>query len=771
MNLHPDTIPAAVEFYALLAAAGAGPAMLVLGPRANRVAVAAFAPVLGLALALPLATAAVQVNLPLASCAWGLAASLALLSLACGVTARRLRAASTATAEVQPLRDYALLLALAAALLLAPAVAGGFRVLTLRGNVYDDLNYVIGAGYFEHHPLSWQSSASAAELVRSNPGFLLVKRFLWSERTPVLALLAWCARLAGRPVIDVEFAFTLTFFLVAVGPAYLLALDLGLPAAVRMLAPLTVACGFWATIVLDLRAMGQIVNLPLSLALVWLAARSLSGRATSPPRLGTALLALTLFSAGLAYPEMVPSLAWGLAGSLMLAFLLGDATRATLRTWLVALLGALLLSTTQAVFFWRLLVRQLVMSVVRGSAMSWQGDWFRFLQTPAPLAGHWGLAWGPLGSAGAWSVAATTLATLLTLALVIGLGTVASRAMRRSMTRSQASDPAFITFATLAAFASGFLAQDAAMHLVGNPWAGAKALSYGYPCLTLLVAGVFILPSPRLRALAWLRHVLGVAVLAWLTTQAAFALYHVARAPSGDTFFVYGEPQHRSAKSVGFDPEWRNFAEPLEATHGAVVWSFQPLVWESELFKASFADSADLIPLMSIDHYRTERLIDAPESESLPLPAYLLVDRSFWGDALQPGERVVIQTGRTRLIRLPTDAWSGPHLLGVLSEGSSRLSHLTHPVSLPCELWLYLPVPQTLRLEFAGSAPAIVAAKTPRTDRQLWRSRIAPGDERTVPVMRGINVLRLTTPLPAKGLQLSRIQWTDARGLNRSQRK
>lgn len=771
MNLHPDTVPASVEFYALLAAVGLGPSMLALGPRASRLAVAAFAPVLGLALALPAATAAIQLNLPLASCAWDLAALLLVLSLGCGIAARRLRPAPTAPAEFQPLRDHALLLALAAALLLAPAVAGGFRVLTLRGNVYDDLNYVIGAGYFEHHPLSWQASASTAELARANPGFLLVKRFLWSERTPVLALLAWCARLAGKPVIEVEFAFTLVFFLVAVGPAHLLALDLGLPAAARLLAPLAVACGFWATIVLDLRAMGQIVNLPLSLALVWLATRSLSGKSTAPPRLGTALFALILFSAGLAYPEMVPSLAWGLGGSLVLGALLRCVNRAVLRTWLIALLGALLLSTTQAVFFWRLLVRQLVMSVVRGSAMSWQGDWFRFLQAPALLAGHWGLAWGPLCNPGPWRVASTTLAALLTAALLATLGIVALRALRRPADQARIPAPALVTLAALAAFGSGFLVQDAVMHAVGNPWAGAKALAYGYPCLTLLVAGVFILPRPRIRALAWLNPVLGAAVLVWLVSQAAFALYHVARAPAGDTYFVYGEPLHRSAKSVGFDPEWRDFGQALNHTHGAVVWSFQPLVWESELFKASFGDTSDLIPLLSIDHYRTEWLIDAPEAQSLPLPTYLLVDRSFWGDALPTGGRVVQQTDRTRLIRLPADTWNRPQLLGIAIEGSPVLSHLPRPAALPCELWLYSPTPQALRLTFAGPEPAIVEAKTPRTDRELWRSRIAPGDERTVPLVRGINVIRLTTPLPSRGLQLARIQWTNAPSLNRNQRR
>ena len=751
----------------MLALAGLGPSMLALGPRASRVAIAACAPLTGLALALLAATFAVQLDLPLHSCAWPLTAGLLASSALCALAALRLRGRTPdARAEASPpLRDYGLLFALAAALLLAPALIGGPRTTTLKGNLYDDLNYVIGARYVGAHPLSWQASESSAALVRTDPGLLLVKRFLWSERTPVLSLLAWSALLVARPVIEVEFAFTLVFFLLAVGPAYLLCLDLGVPPLVRFLAPLAVACGFWAQIVLDLRAMGQIVNLPLSLGLCWFAQRSLSGRSTAPPAGSVVLGSLLLCTAGLGYPEMVPSLAWGLAAALAWGAFGTRLARSTVRSWGLALLGALLLLTTQGVFFWRLLARQLYLSVVRGPAMDWQGDWFRFLQTPSPLAGHWGLAWGPLCASTAWRSASVSLASLLTLALALVLARVLVRAVRRNRTNVSPLAPSFVALATLAAFVSGFLVQDAVMHLVGNPWAGAKALSYGFPYFTLLMAGVLAWPRPKRRVPALLRPVLQGAILVWLLSQSAFALFRIVQSPEGATYFVYGEPFHRSSRSVGFDPDWRSFKTPLARTRGTVVWSFQPEVWESELFNVSFGRLTHLIPLLPIDHYWRNFLIDSPYAPSLPLPGYLLVNRHFWGDTLQPGQTIVHQTPHTRLLRLPSDQWRRPFLFGVFSPSSASLHRTPNEgnVSLPCEIWVYTPQPADLQLALSSQSPQLVVARSPRSARELWRGQVTPDHQPVIPLVRGLNVIQLALPHPA-ALQvlLKDVRWSQS---------
>jgi len=371
--------------------------------------------------------------------------------------------------------------------------------------------------------------------------------------------------------------------------------------------------------------------------------------------------------------------------------------------------------------------------------MAWQNDWFRFLYEPNRFQGFWGLSWGRLCEPGALGSTLDVLSVALTYLSVLLLFWALLTIFKRKT----------YSIGALVFFALCFLVQYYAMNRLGNPWAAAKALSYGFPFLILfLVAASWSLfPSgeddPHGTYLGQ-RLAYQFLVICFLLGQSAFAFYRLSAAPRGETFFVYREPMHRSGSSVAYDRELESFAPVLQGLSSATIWTLQPEIWDFQRFNLRFGHQVHFAPLLGTDHYDPQRLISKPLAATLRPASHLLVDREFFGDSLPVGMTLVQETKRSRLLRVEPAFWERPALLGIFGERTGILERreVTNcfSSSLPWALWLYSPRQIVVKLK----TTAFLVATSSRAKGRQWRAE--PGIELSVPLFPGLNEIILHGP-------------------------
>ncbi|KHK00641.1 hypothetical protein [Desulfovibrio sp. TomC] len=468
---------------------GLGP-MAALAPRVGLLAVLAMAPAVGYALYSVALTWWLLQEGSAGSAAWPLAGVLLAVSAACLALAwKSVRARLPVVSRRRAVAGL-LGLAMCLGLLIAPLAAGNKGYAVFRGNASDSFIYMFLARYFDEYPRSWAFERTEEQVTAAAP-MLGPARNMLNMRWTSGAMLTAGSRLGGMGILDFQYPFTLVSYLLFFAALLPFLTAMGLSAPAAALSALALSTGFYAQLVLDIRAFSQINTLPLAILLIYVLSLPTPQRRSGALR-RTALLGFCYLTTFVNYTEIFPMIFGAAASYLTLKAALSRLTRRELAIQSAGF--ALGMAATWPVrFLWEHMLAQI--HFTETAPQLWSEAYFTWLFHNVP-AGIFGLpllengfsrlpGWGFLDWPG-WLV--TVFACLVCAFFLLG-------GLRAMADRKRDAPLVALAFAaaSLAAFAL-FCYKD-------KPWVAGKGLSYFYPCVT----AVFLyaaLARPMARPLA-----------------------------------------------------------------------------------------------------------------------------------------------------------------------------------------------------------------------------------------------------------------------------
>lgn len=501
---------------AVFAGVGLGP-LAVLAPGLGLPAILAMAPATGYALVSVALTCWLLREGTVATAMFPLTATLLALSLACLYGARKSLRARLAAVSPRRLLPGLAGLALCLGLLTAPLAAGNQGWSVFRGNASDSFIYIFLAKYFDEHPRAWAFDHSTAEVEDADP-MLGPARSMLNIRWTSGAMLAYCARLAGQGILDFQYPFTLTSYVVFYAALLPFLAAMGLTPLFAALGALALATGFYGQFVLDIRAFSQINTLPLATLLAYAASLPPPvGRAAAASRIG--LLGLSFLACFVNYTEIFPMVAGAVVAFVLLKAMVG---RLTGREALVQTAGfALGMAATWPV---RFLFEHMMAQIhfTETAPTLWSEAYFSWLFSNVPV-GAFGLSLAGNGFSGLPGLSFLNLPPALVTAFALVMAVLFVLGALRALADRDHDAP----LAALA-FAAASLAAFVVFTLKGKPWVAGKGLSYFYPCLLAMPLYAALASGPwpamgRLTGLGRLVPAARIAAVAFLAWQLAFA--------------------------------------------------------------------------------------------------------------------------------------------------------------------------------------------------------------------------------------------------------
>lgn len=622
---------------------GIGPAWAVLRER-GALAAWLLAPAVGFVLTAVFGTGFTALNVPVSRWAlpWLIGASLAGVAYC---LARPFSLAATGRSCPAALALGGFLLT--GLLLVAPLMVGGLCFSVFRGNGEDSFNYMAVAGYLDHEPISWADRVDRQALIERHQSYERVRQLL-NTRWTSSALLAFSCRIAGVPLYRFEYAYSLLSFLLAYGPALLLALAAGLGRVPAAALALVMAAGFWGQFVLDIRAVSQVNSLPvlllLALLVVWIEERVDPGTGW---RLHV-LLGLTAGAVIVLYPEIVPMAVLGLA-----LYFISRVARREFRFHRVSGYAlSLILAAAAAAPVSGMLVGFVAhqFSYASGGVNNWHQAYFGWLYAN-PLSGLWGLA--PFAAEHRLGRSALLVASQWGVVLLGAAMTVMLLAAVFSLWgfRGRKVTPAGAVAAGLSLAA---LCQFAYLLIQGQLWAAGKGLSFGYPYLLLLVSAFAFTGLDG--AGTWrqrLRRAAVACLVLWIASQCILALLRIPAARRGAEYAGYLE-HHGEYRRHQWD--LAPLVRALHGRSGATVWYLVSNQWMGDYLGLVLGWD---VKLMSLQPARDVAVLGAPRPRLTGLPDFIITD--------QPGFTAGARARAGRLSLLSLSDRNRPVILEVLN--------------------------------------------------------------------------------------------------------
>jgi hypothetical protein len=522
-------------------------------------------------------------------------------------------------------------------LAMAPQVVGGLRYSILRGNGSDSFNYITVAGYLDHEPYSLAAHADVTSLVERHPSYERARQLL-NARWATSMMLAFTSRIGGTAPYKFEYFFSVLCFLMAFGPVYLYCRHLSdLWPLVSALTAVAVCGGFWAQLILDMRADSQLTSIPVLLLLAFLIAR-MEMDGSGLWRREVVLVAASGASLLVLYPEIAPLTVLGIGLFAGIRWWQREAAPgAAARLVVAACLALVAVAPT-----WNLLLafgtRQL--GVATNARNNWDVAYFPWLYS-SPLTGAWGF--GPLVAWGGWLrapfvVFGAVLTVLLLAALV------------RALYRGNGARPGGLLAATLTTAA---LCQWAYLCTEGQRWAAAKGLSFGYPFLMMSVA-IYAFRTDAAGTGGWRvswGRLAKASVCGMLLIQCGLAFCRPVLAWRGWEYpnYINGHGEYKR-----HDWNMAPFAAVLESHNGAVVWSDLSNAWLADY--VGFVFGWD-VRVANIGTSRDIVDFKIPQPRPTTGPEYVFVERA---GGVNHGAALAAQN--TELSLLKTDPISLPIL-------------------------------------------------------------------------------------------------------------
>ncbi|HTS51216.1 MAG TPA: hypothetical protein VMH05_24885 [Bryobacteraceae bacterium] len=615
--------------FLFFAALGAGPCLWLLsGPRRLALAIA-IAPVAGFALTTVFGTYLTLLDLPVSR--WCLPWIVVTLSGSAALTASYLlreKIFRRGGKRWPVLAACAFLLL--SALTVAPWSLGGLKYTILRGNGADSFNYITAAGYLEREPFHWARRVDTQTLVDRQLSYQRASNLL-NVRWATPMMLAFTSQVAGAPAYRFEYLFSVLCFLLAYGPVLAYTrIFLQLRPRHALLAAFAICAGFWAQLIVDIRADGQQNSVPVLLLIALLLVHVESRRPAGIYWREHLLLAIAALALLFLYPEIVPMAALGcvlfLAVQLWRAPARGTRLAGYLITLGIIILGAIPMAGFLAGFL------QSQMSSAMSHPNQWHITYFHWLYTD-PFTGLWGF--GPLVVPVLPHVILLVPGIVLTAALVV--------AVARTLSRPSHTSPGMRLAASLT-FAACL--EWAYLVLRKQYWAGAKGLSFGYVFVILTLLGA-LFASPRLHKKTWggfTGNFVGVCAMVWLLLQCGLALDRPWLAASGGDYanYIQGHGEYRRH-------DWNIAAldAVLQGQKGITVWSDLSNPWLSEYLELALGAEVHLV---NIGASRDFQDFPIPRQSITQRPQYLIVENSQLGALSSPP---VARTSEISLLPCP----------------------------------------------------------------------------------------------------------------------
>ena len=552
---------------------------------------------------------------------------------------------------------YPVALVIVFVLLSAPLLLGGLQFTMLRGNGGDSFLYMTIAGYLDHEPYSWIFNASVGDAFNLHPSYPEAQDLL-KARWATSLMLAWTARIAGTPLVEFEYGFTLIPLLLAFGPAFLLAREMGTGARYAALAASAVCTGFWPQLVLDVRAMSQLCGIPILLLLA-LALIRIEGEVPQKDLKPRFLLSICTVSIIFHYPEILPVIALGLAFFICFRVLHGFYAWKMISRYL----PSAALTVVMAIPLGRPLIGYLAkqMSFAASGSHNWHLAYFGWFYAN-PFIGLWGLS---TVSEELPKAPFTLLGIILTVVLCIAIISVFISGKKYEI-------PYYVIASFAAASVSVFFYLLASRQL----WAAGKALSFGYPFFILLVTA-FALASPRAETeLPYkITYLLKIAISLFLVCQFISGVLRIGYVAGGKEYSNY-IGFHGEHKKHDWDikplREYLNLQGP--GSVGIAVydgWMSEylglALGWDRKLVNFGVFGSDLGRGWMLVPPHRAKPPAAKEMFRDLALPDYLIVTKTLWFDKTDLARFTVASNSEVALMKPAPVFWSKPSMLALFT--------------------------------------------------------------------------------------------------------
>ena len=532
----------------------------------------------------------------------------------------------------------------------SPALLGDFNFSALRGNLYDNINYVSSAVYLDHYSLASAANLSQTDALQFGSGAYLFANYLTTDRISDFILLAYTAHLAQQPVFSFSYSFSVVLLLCAAGPVFLLCKESGLHSVKAYFVALAVCAGFWAQIVLDLKAQGQLISLPILLSLLWLVS---SRNWISKTRLDlgiSALMAIWSIALFEAYPEILPTFLLSLFTFIFIRFSHRQLSAAYLKLMGTSGLISIFLFIPFSGSLLKFFTSQISNAVQLPRSMNWAGDWFQFIFSTPAAAGFLGLSYfyaEPFKAEGWLGLIISIFSAILALYAIFTI----YRVIRKSI-----YTPVMVC---LAACCVACLLQFIFLLSVGNYWAAIKGYSYGVPALIILIgtsAGQQAnLPKTNPKMVYAYLSLAGL----WIGLQVFFAFFRISQISLGRTYFNTDNSHHRSSLSVGYDPDISSLIPFIRLNAEKTIWVYLSNIWSWEYLSLLVDTKTNLVPLLGITH-NDDQPITEDITQFFGPPDYLIVDKtSFSKITAVPLGQIIVETPLTMLIKPESEIISG----------------------------------------------------------------------------------------------------------------
>ena len=650
-----------------LAAIGIGPALIFLSSEKRLEVALAIAPALGFALSSVVGTYLILLDKPVTEWAIPWLVISVVLSTALSFLAFKKYQLNLASINWQLVIFFAVGLGLTTLLVLLPMVLGGTDFTTLRGNGTDTFNYIALAGYLDHEPYSWASQVDVQTLSERHPSYPLAK-ILLSTRWTTSAMLALTSRIVGLPIYQFEYGFTVFCFILAVGPAFWLALSTKIKPLYALLLSVAIAVGFWGQFVLDIRSISHINSIPIVLLLGLLISRIETNRKFIFTR-ESILLPIVFVSLILFYVEIVPMVVLGLAIFWAKRIKQRVTSISHFKLYLPSLCLIILVLVPLLHFLLSFLKEQLQVTSTNPNDYKWKQAFFTWFYQ-SPINGLWGLPYIEVDKALRISLLTNIVNLALTSIAVILLLVLTHNIIKLFIRKGE---PEATLLSTSWALAS--LIQFFVLLLRQQFWAAGKGLSFGYPYFMISIVA-FTCTSSSLRNFkfsVFLSKFIKFAVIAWLVIQFSLGFYRIS--------FAFKIPEY--ANYIGHHGEYRGhdwntkpFNIILSKQHGLTVGLVISNQWVAEYFSFAFGWNTHLVNFFDVrKHPKMKQSNVLKQQQALTqFPDYIIAEKKLWDHINNLDAKIVTQNSELLLVKTPKYFWEKPILLALENPNSIEVN-------------------------------------------------------------------------------------------------
>jgi hypothetical protein len=540
-----------------------------------------------------------------------------------------------------------------------PVAIGGLKLSALRGNPDDANNYMGMALILKNVPLSTAGSVNVGALFNLNPIYPRAFKILSEERWASSAVLAWASLVTGIPIYRFDFAFAASFLVLLVGPVFALARSLKLSHFFSALVSLSICLGFYAQLVLDIRALSEINSFPILILLTLMIINILQGSRHWGEYILVALLTASLM---FVYPEIFPTTGLGIL--LFFSYCLirrRVGIKKTIGLATSAISGVAIAWLSQPTLF-HFFFGQVSFSI--RSRVEWERAFFDWLNLDS-FAGVLGLSPYQFNSAFLQVFLSIIGFILICIFIIIIINTF----------RQNIASLSRIMFACLSV--SGMIIFSY-FSLTNQYWQADKGFTFVYPFLMLmLAAGIqeIFLPKDLIKPdISLTSKIAKGFIVFWFVSQAALGIYRVINSGIGFDYPYYIAIGKNTPDIYSTKYAWDT--KPYQTIFG----NRTPTVWTSAFYQVEeFLDlalekDAKLIPTSLISGVTP--LLDTVQLPT-EAPDYLLVTRNqlpFIDERLK--QYVVNENQSLVLFQPPFNNLDTPLVVGVSSYSRGEIAIL-----------------------------------------------------------------------------------------------